>query len=41
MADASGFTGFVEIEIFSADRWWREDPLLVAREAVGRTLRNC
>jgi sugar phosphate isomerase/epimerase len=31
MVEAAGFDGPVEVEIFSRDRWWREDPDVVLR----------
>jgi sugar phosphate isomerase/epimerase len=31
MVEAAGFDGPVEVEIFSRDRWWKEDPDVVLR----------
>jgi sugar phosphate isomerase/epimerase len=31
MVEATGFDGPVEVEIFSRDRWWKEDPDVVLR----------
>jgi len=31
MVEATGFDGPVEVETFSRDRWWREDPDVVLR----------
>ncbi|MET3791260.1 sugar phosphate isomerase/epimerase family protein [Aquamicrobium terrae] len=38
--EAIGYDGFVEVEIFSHDRWWREDPDLVLGTMVERA-RTC
>ena len=31
MVEATGFDGPVEVEVFSRDRWWKEDPNVVLR----------
>ena len=29
--DAAGYTGFIEVEIFSGENWWKKDPAEVVR----------
>lgn len=38
--EATGYDGLVEVEIFSRDRWWPEDPDIVLRTIVDRA-RTC
>ena len=35
-AGAAGYRGLYEVEIFSADNWWRRDPHEVLRVCVER-----
>ena len=39
--EAAGFDGPVEVEIFSRDRWWREDPDVVLRTCRDRLDTAC
>lgn len=41
MVEATGFDGPVEVEIFSRDRWWKEDPDLVLRTCRERLETTC
>jgi sugar phosphate isomerase/epimerase len=41
MAEAAGFDGLVEVEIFSRDRWWQEEPDLVLRTCSERLQTVC
>ncbi|CTQ55611.1 hydroxypyruvate isomerase [Roseibium album] len=36
-----GFSGFEEVEIFSANNWWRQDPSTVLETCVNRFLSAC
>ena len=38
---ATGFDGVVEVEIFSKDRWWQEDPDVVLRTCRERLQTVC
>ncbi len=40
-AEAVGFTGLNEVEIFSADNWWRQDPDDVLRTMIERGANAC
>jgi len=41
MVEATGFDGPVEVEIFSRDRWWKEDPDVVLRTCRERLETVC
>jgi sugar phosphate isomerase/epimerase len=41
MVEATGFDGPVEVEIFSRDRWWKEDPDVVLRTCRERLQTVC
>ena len=41
LVEAAGFDGLVEVEIFSRDRWWREDPDEVLRTCRERLQTVC
>ena len=41
MVEAAGFDGVVEVEIFSRDRWWQENPDLVLRTCSERLQTVC
>jgi sugar phosphate isomerase/epimerase len=41
MVEAAGFDGLVEVEIFSRDRWWKEDPDVVLRTCRERLQTVC
>jgi sugar phosphate isomerase/epimerase len=41
MAEAAGFDGLVEVEIFSRDHWWKADPDLVLRTCLERLHTVC
>jgi sugar phosphate isomerase/epimerase len=41
MVEATGFDGPVEVEIFSRDRWWKEDPDIVLRTCRERLRTVC
>jgi len=41
MVEATGFDGPVEVEIFSRDRWWKEDPDVVLRTCRERLQTAC
>jgi len=41
MVEATGFDGPVEVEIFSRDRWWKEDPEVVLRTCRERLRTVC
>ena len=36
LAEAAGYTGLYEVEIFSAENWWRRNPDEVLRICVQR-----
>ena len=40
MVEAEGFDGLAEVEIFSADTWWKHDPDEVVRVCIERH-RDC
>ena len=41
LVERAGFTGLVEVEIFSRDRWWQEDPDVVLRTCRERLQSVC
>ena len=41
VAEAAGFDGFIEVEIFSQLDWWTRDPDAVLREMIARGARAC
>lgn len=41
LLEDGGFAGFVEVEIFSRDRWWQEDPDTVLRTCRSRLQEVC
>ena len=41
MVEHAGFTGLVEVEIFSRNRWWLEDPDMVLRTCRERLRTSC
>lgn len=41
MVESTGFNGLVEVEIFSRDRWWKEDPDVVLRTCRERLQTVC
>jgi sugar phosphate isomerase/epimerase len=41
MVEAQGYQGLVEVEIFSRDRWWKEDPDLVLQTCAERLRTIC
>ena len=36
MVEDAGYTGLIEVEIFSAENWWKRDGDVVMRTAVER-----
>jgi hypothetical protein len=41
MVEATGFDGPVEVETFSRDRWWKEDPDVLLRTCRERPQTVC
>lgn len=41
MVEAAGYDGLIEVEIFSRDRWWKEDPDTVLRTCRERLQTVC
>ena len=39
--DEAGYSGLCEVEVFSAEDWWRRDPVEVLDVIVGRFRRHC
>jgi len=41
MVEAAGYGGFVEVEIFSAEDWWKRDPAEVLDTCMRRYASAC
>lgn len=41
MVESTGYTGLVEVEIFSKDNWWKQDPDTVLRTCRERLKSHC